>query len=144
MKKGGKTAVKKQDKKYIKAKTALYKKISEMNFEDFKKSFLESMDTIEKMILETVNWNADQRDLFVKVFGKEIKRINKSLNITEANFKTFNERLHVLEGFTAIMAIKTKEALQRKPMTYEERKSLVNIVSIKWDKSDDKTFNKAA
>jgi hypothetical protein len=96
------------------------------------------------MILETVNWNADQRDLFVKFFGKELKKINGHLNIAEENFQNLNKRLHDLEGFTAIMAIKNKETLQRKPMTYEERKSIANIVSIKWNKTDDKTFNKAA
>jgi hypothetical protein len=144
MKKIKKTSAKKQDMELKKAKAAFNKKILGMNFENFKKSFLESIETIEEMILETVNWNADQRDVFIKFFGKEINKINNHLNIAEENFQTLNKRLHDLEGFTAIMAIKIKEALQRKPMTYEERKSIANIVSIKWDKTDDKTFNKAA
>jgi hypothetical protein len=144
MKKEGKTAKNRQDVKYMKAKDAFNKKVLGMNFEDFKKTFLKSLDAMENTVLETVKWNADQRDVFVKFFGKEIRKINEKLNIAEDNFQILNKRLHDLEGFTAIMAIKTKEVLQHKPMTYEERKAIANIVSISWSKTDDKTFNKAA
>lgn len=144
MKKQMTSAEKKQDAKYKKDKAAYSKKVLGMNFDDFKKTFIESMDEIEKMICETVTWNADQRDQVVKAIGKEMKKINKTLDVAGENFKTLNERLHALEGFTAIMAIKFKEAIQHKPMTFEERKSIADMVSIKWNESDDKIFNKAA
>ncbi len=134
----------KQNAKYKKEKAARNKKILGMNFDDFKRAFIDDMDEVEKMILKTVTWDAEQRDMIVEAFGKGIKGINAHLETAEANFKILNERLHALEGFTAIMAIKFKEAIQHKPMTFEERKSIADIVSIKWNKSDDKIFNKAA
>jgi hypothetical protein len=112
-----------------------------MNFEDFKITFLEGIEEIAQSILETVTWNADQRKGVVKFFGKEIKKINDHLNIAEENFQTLDRRLHDLEAFTTMMAIKFKEELQRKPMTFEERKGLAACVSIKWGKGDEKSFN---
>ena len=121
--------------------SAFNKKVLGTNFEDFKKAFLESIEGMEHSILEILTWNADQRDEVVKFFGKEIKKINDHLNIAEEKFQTLDRRLHDLEAFTAVMSIKFKEALQRKPMTFEEKKSLAACVSIKWSKVDEKTFN---
>lgn len=143
MKKQMTNAEKKQNIKYKRAKAANNKKILAMNFDDFKKTFIEGMDEIEKMICETITWNGNQRSMVIKAFGEGIKKINEKLDIAEVNFKTLDTRLHDLEAFTAIMTIKMKEALQRKPMTLKERKAIANMVSIKWDESDDKTFNKA-
>ncbi|MBP7766588.1 MAG: hypothetical protein KA113_15480 [Syntrophaceae bacterium] len=144
MKKQLTSAEKKQDAKYKKEKAAYHKKILGMNFDDFKKAFIEDMNETEKMILKTVSWDAEQRDMIVEAFGKGIKGINTHLETAEANFKVLNERLHALEGFTAIMAFKFKEAIQHKPMSFEERKGIADMISIKWDKSDDEAFNKAA
>lgn len=129
------------EKRFQKMQTAFKKEVLGMNLEDLKKTFLESTEAIEQSILETVKWNANQRDLFVKIFGKEIKKINDKLNIAEKNFQTLDRRLHDLEAFTTIMAIKSKEVLQRKPMTFEERKDLAACVSIKWGKGEEKAFN---
>lgn len=129
---------------FKKERTAHKKKVVGMNFDDFKKEYLERMDTLEEIILETTTWGADQRNMIVEAFTKGIKRIDKDLVMLAKNFKALDDRLHALEGFTALMAIKFKEALQRKPMTFEERKAIAGIVSIKWDKADDKTYNKAA
>ena len=115
-----------------------------MDFEQFKKEFIEGMDVIEKAITETITWNAGQRDALVKVLRKEIKKINKEFNIIAANFKTLDTRLHEVESFSAIMAIKFKEALLHRQMTHEERKAIADMVSIKWDKINDEVIDKAA
>ena len=144
MKKRMTDAEKKQDAKYREEKAAYNKKVLNMDFEQFKKTFIKDMDVIEKMMLETVTWNAGQRDALVKVLRKEIKKINKEFNIIATNFKNLDTRLHEVESFSAIMAIKFKEALQHRRMTHEERKAIASQVSIKWDKSNDKVMDKAA
>lgn len=137
-------AEKKQNAEFRKEKAAYKKKVLEMDFEQFKKTFNESMDEIENTIAETITWSAGQRDALVKVLRKEIKKINKEFNIIATNFKNVDTRLHELECFTALMAIKTKESLMRRRLTHEERKAIASVVSIKWDKSNDEVIDKAA
>lgn len=137
-------AEKKQDAKYREEKAAYNKKVLNMDFEQFKKAFIKDMDVTEKMILETITWNAKQRDALVKVLRKEIKKINKEFDIIASNFKTLDKRVRDLEVFTVIMAIKTKESLMRRRLTHEERKGIASVVSIKWDKSNDEFIDKAA
>ena len=144
MKKRMTDAEKKQDAKYRKEKAAYNKKLLDMDFEQFKKTFIKDMDVFEKMILETITWNAKQRDALVKVLRKEIKKINKEFNIIAANFKNLDTRLHEVESFATVMAIKFRESLLRRRMTHEERKAIADMVSIKWDKTNDAVIDKAA
>ena len=137
-------AEKKQNAEYKKEKAAYNKKVLNMDFEQFKKEFIEGMDVVEKAITETITWNAGQRDALIKVLRKETKKINKEFNIIAANFKNLDKRLHEVESFSAIMAIKFREALLHRRMTHEERKAIADMVSIKWDKSNDAVIDKAA
>lgn len=110
------------------------KEIMAMDFDEFKKSYLESYDTLEQVMTDLLKWNADQHDLIANTLAKEIRGLKKW-------FEVVGKRLHDLEAFVALMAITNKESLQKKPMSFAERKNLASCVSIKWGKVEEKAYN---
>jgi hypothetical protein len=112
-----------------------------MELDDFKKVVVANIDELQDAMLETFNWNGEQHDVIVHGITKEIRNIKRQLGKAEANFKFLNKRLCAIEEFITVFAITTKERFQRKPMTFKERKSLAGMVSMKWDASNEKTYN---
>lgn len=117
------------------------KKTLAMGLDDFKKVVVSNIDELQDAMLETFNWNADQHDVFIHGITKAIRNINNDLDKAEKNFKVLDERLRALAEFTTIFAITAKERFQRKPMTFKERKAFAGMASIKWDTTNDKTYN---
>lgn len=135
---GKKKESKGSEKKPKELRAAKHGEIMAMNFEDFKKSYLKSLDAIDEALVYVINWDGDQHDVIAKTLAKEIRGMKRK---SEKYFGIVGKRLHELEAFVAFMAITTKESLQRKPLSFAERESIASCVSIKWGKKEEKAYN---
>lgn len=103
-----------------------------MELDDFKKIVVKSIDALEDCIHETVNWNAEQRDMMVDGLAKGFKSVRKDLKMTETNFKAVGETISSLAHFVFVMAVQVLTHIEGEPLTDERKKALADCAGIDW------------
>lgn len=118
------------------------KKILAMDYDEFKKAVIEKVNGFENLTVKMLMLNLNQHNNITSGLTGVIKDyVVRDLKIASRNFDIVKKRLDALEEFTLFMAIKFKDALQRHPMTFKERKHLASYVSIKWGRDNEKAYN---
>lgn len=108
---------------------AFLKTTIDMEEKKYRKIIADSIVDIESEILASLNWNADQRDMIIKMLGKKFKIIDKEIKASAELFKKIMKRQNEIAFFLYTLTLKN-EALHGDIIDDKRRRDIAECLSV--------------